>query len=259
MIDFIVDRLKVRVYEDRISLGTSAAKEVADHIRFLLQKKTIVNIIFAAAASQNEFLEALIKENVEWSRIQAFHMDEYIGLEKDDSRLFSIFLKQRIFDKVPFRNIFYLNGQAEDINAECERYAALLQEHDIDITCMGIGENTHLAFIDPHVSDFNDPKLVKVVDLDDVCKQQQVNEGCFTSINEVPIYALSLTIPALLKADKIFCLVPGSSKAQAVYHTLVDDIAERYPSTILRQHPNTLLLLDKESAAKIVSESFFPK
>ncbi|MET0461991.1 MAG: glucosamine-6-phosphate deaminase [Chitinophagaceae bacterium] len=255
MTDFVADQLKVRIYEDRIALGEDAAKMAAETIRLLLKQKQVVNIIFAAAASQNEFLEALIKEDIDWQRVQAFHMDEYIGLPKNDAQLFGVFLKKRIFDKVPFGNVFYLNGQAPDIEAECERYAALLREHPVDITCMGIGENTHLAFNDPHVAEFNDPKLVKVVDLDEACKQQQVNEGCFIDISQVPVYAFTLTIPALLKAGKVFCMVPGTTKAQAVYHTLTDAVTEQYPSTILRKHAGAWLFLEKESAAKVVAET----
>jgi glucosamine-6-phosphate deaminase len=255
MKDFVADQLNVRIYEDRASLGAEAAKMAADTIRLLLKQKPVVNMIFAAAASQNEFLEAFIKEDVEWQRVQAFHMDEYIGLPAGNPQLFGEFLRKKLFDKVPFKKVFYLNGQATDPDAECKRYASLLTEHSVDITCMGIGENTHLAFNDPHVAEFNDPKLVKVVDLDEACKQQQVNEGCFAGINDVPVYAFTLTIPALLKAGKIFCMVPGATKAQAVYHTLTDEVTEQYPSTILRKHAGTILFLEKESAAKINAES----
>lgn len=255
MTDFVADKLRVRIYEDRTAMGTDAAKMAAETINLLLKQKDNVNIIFAAAASQNEFLEALIKEDIDWKRVQAFHMDEYIGLPKNDPQLFGEFLRKRLFDRVPFGKIFYLNGQATDLNAECERYANLLREHPVDITCMGIGENTHLAFNDPHVAEFNDPELVKVVDLDEACKQQQVNEGCFIEIGQVPVYAFTLTIPALLKAGHIFCMVPGTTKAQAVYHTLMDGISEQYPSTILRKHAGTWLFLERESAAKIVAET----
>ncbi|PZR26621.1 MAG: glucosamine-6-phosphate deaminase [Citrobacter freundii] len=255
MTDFVADQLKVRIYEDRPSLGVDAARMAAESIRLLLKQKTVVNIIFAAAASQNEFLEALIKEDIDWQSVQAFHMDEYIGLPENDPQLFGEFLRKKIFDRVPFKKIFYLNGQAKDLEAECKRYANLLVENPVDITCMGIGENTHLAFNDPHVAEFNDPKLVKVVDLDEACKQQQVNEGCFADVSKVPVYAFTLTIPALLKAGTIFCMVPGTTKAQAVYHTLKDEVTETYPSTILRKHAGTWLFLEKESAAKISAET----
>lgn len=247
----VADQLKVRIYENREQLGADAAKMAANQVRELLQQKEVVNIIFAAAASQNEFLAALVKEEIDWSRVNAFHMDEYIGLPENASQLFSVFLKERIFNKVPLRAVYYLNGAAPDIQAECKRYTALLQENPVDITCMGIGENAHLAFNDPHVADFKDPYDVKVVDLDEACKQQQVNEGCFDKVSSVPNDALTLTIPALLRAPSIFCMVPGAAKAQAVYHTLVSDISERYPSTVIRTHPGTILFLDRESAAKL--------
>ena len=254
MKELLVDQLKVSIYPDRKEMGTDAAKMMAARINDLLKSKDMVNVIFAAAASQNEFLEALSKENVNWSKVNAFHMDEYIGLEKDAPQQFGKFLQERIFDKVPFREVFYLKGYATDIDAECKRYSELLKQFPVDITCMGIGENTHLAFNDPHVADFNDPVLVKVVDLDEPCKQQQVNEGCFPGIQDVPVYALTLTIPALLNADYIFCMVPGTTKANAVYHTLNDEIKELYPSTILRTHSNAFLFLDTDSSTRVLEQ-----
>ncbi len=247
----IADQLRVKVYSNRKELGADAATMVANNINALLAQQENVNMIFAAAASQLEFLDALIEKEVDWSRINAFHMDEYIGLPQGASQQFGYFLNEKIFHKVPFRQVFYLNGQAADLQAECARYASLLEEHAPDITCMGIGENTHLAFNDPHVANFNDPALVKVVDLDEACKQQQVNEGCFAEVSEVPNDAFTLTVPALLKASTIYCMVPGSTKADAVYHTLVNDISEKYPSTILRTLPNAILFLDPASAAKV--------
>jgi glucosamine-6-phosphate deaminase len=254
MKELLIDQLKVKVYPDRTEMGTQAAKLMATRVNDLLGKQEMVNIIFAAAASQNEFLEALSKENVNWARVNAFHMDEYIGLAEDAPQQFGKFLQERIFDKVPFREVFYLKGYAEDIDAECKRYSDLLQKFRVDITCMGIGENAHLAFNDPHVANFNDEALVKVVDLDEACKQQQVNEGCFPAVEDVPVYALTLTIPALMNANYIFCMVPGPSKANAVYHTLNDDIKELYPSTILRKHPNAILFLDKDSAVRVLEQ-----
>lgn len=249
----MADQLEIKVYKNREQLGAAAAEMAAASIHELLGKKETVNIIFAAAASQNEFLEELIRKDIEWSRINAFHMDEYIGLPQDAPQQFGYFLNERIFHKVPFKEVFYLNSQAADVQEECARYSALLMSHKPDITFMGIGENTHLAFNDPHVANFKDELLVKVVDLDEPCKQQQVNEGCFAHVSEVPTDAFTLTIPALLKADIIFSMVPGSSKAEAVYHTLADDVSEKYPSTILRTLPHAVLLLDTESATKVLS------
>lgn len=254
MKEFSADQLKVRLYETRDEMGADAAAMAANTIRGLLAKQENVNIIFAAAASQNEFLQALISEDIDWARINAFHMDEYIGLPAGATQRFGHFLDERLFKKVPFRNVFYLDGGAANIEVECKRYADLLKQYPVDITCMGIGENAHLAFNDPHVADFNDTSDVKVVDLDEACKQQQVNEGCFPEVKMVPGDALTLTIPALLRAPYIFCIVPGASKAMAVYHTLNNAIEEKYPSTILRTHPNTYLFIEKESAGALKKE-----
>lgn len=246
------DKLKIRIYDNREEMGAHAASLVAENIRTLLAEKETVNIIFAAAASQNEFLAALIKEaGIDWARVNAFHMDEYIGLESGANQLFGVFLDERIFLKVPFKKVYYVNGQAENLEAECERYSRLLEENPVDITCMGIGENAHLAFNDPHVADFNDTKSVKIVDLDEPCKAQQVREGCFESVGHVPPIAFTLTIPALLKAPSVYCMVPGEAKAEAVYHTINSTITEKYPSTILRTHSNAILFLEQQSASKI--------
>lgn len=255
MIDLEAGQLKIKIYEDRKKMGADAAKMAAARINALLNEKDYVNIIFAAASSQNEFLEFLIKEKTDWKRVNAFHMDEYIGLDKEAPQQFGQWLKARIFEKVPFRDVFYLNGQAADPATECKRYSELLLQYPVDITCMGIGENTHLAFNDPHVADFDDPRLVKVVDLDETSKQQQVNEDCFNDISEVPPYAFTVTIPALLKAAYILCMVPGAAKSQAVYHTLTAPISEQYPSTILRTHPEAYLFLEKESAALTLADT----
>jgi glucosamine-6-phosphate deaminase len=240
--------LKVKIYDNRSLMGAAAAAAAGHRIRELLENKAEVNIIFAAAPSQNEFLAALLQENLDWSQINAFHMDEYVGLNKDASQGFGNFLKDRLFGKAPFRSVHYLNGNAEDLEQECRRYSNLLAEHPTDIVCMGIGENAHIAFNDPHVADFQDPKLVKVVDLDEECRNQQVNDGCFQAIGEVPTHALTLTVPALTKAGTIFCMVPGERKAVAVYHTINGEVTETYPSTILRNHADAILFLDQDSS-----------
>ena len=250
MQQFQADALTVRVYEKRSELGADAAKMAAAAVRDLLSKKDTVNIIFAAAPSQNEFLAALAAEkNIEWQRVRAFHMDEYIGLSPTAPQRFGNFLKTKFFSHVPLREVHYLIGEAEEPEAECRRYAEMLLQYPPDLVFMGIGENTHIAFNDPHVAHFDDPHLVKIVDLDEACRQQQVNDGCFETLQSVPRHALTLTVPALMKADQIFCMVPARTKAQAIYHTLKDAITERYPSTILRTHPNAVLFIDRESAA----------
>lgn len=175
-------------------------------------------------------------------------MDEYTGLHKDAPQGFGNFLKTRLFGQTKFRSVNYINGSAADVQAECARYADLLKEFPPHLVCMGIGENTHLAFNDPHVANFKDEVLVKVVDLDEACRQQQVNDGCFEAIAEVPEYAITLTIPALFSGSAIFCMVPGENKAQAILHTVTQDIEAKYPSTILRRHENAYLFADAESA-----------
>jgi glucosamine-6-phosphate deaminase len=245
------ENLQVRIFDSRAQLGAAAAEAVGQKIQELLETKAYINMIFAAAPSQNEFLAELIKKPVDWDRINGFHMDEYVGLDKDAPQGFGNFLKEKLFGHVPFREVHYLDGNADDIEAECVRYAALLTKYPTDIVCLGIGENAHLAFNDPHVADFKDPKLVKVVDLDEACRTQQVNDGCFRQIEEVPTHALTITIPALLRATFVYGMVPGKAKAEAVYHTLNSAIEEKYPSTLLRTHENAALYLDTNSAARL--------
>lgn len=234
-------------------MGNSAAAMAAQCLRELLQHKDEVNIIFAAAASQLEFLEAIATEkDIEWNRVNAFHMDEYTGLPTTHPQRFGNFLNEKIFSKLPLKKVYYLNETGDDTEAESQRYAALLQEMPPDITFMGIGENTHLAFNDPHVADFNDPVLVKIIDLDEPCKLQQVHDGCFATVADVPSWAYTLTIPALLQSKHIFCMVPGKNKTQAVKHTLNESISAKYPSTSLRNHPDAILFLDQDSAGFIL-------
>lgn len=250
--EFTVDKLEVKIFETRPQMGAGAAHDASERIKELLSEKDFVNIIFAAAPSQNEFLSSLsLTEGIDWSRINAFHMDEYVGLDSKAPQRFGQFLNENIFDKVPLKKVYYINGEA-DAASECRRYADLLKQFPADVVCMGIGENTHIAFNDPHVADFNDPVLVKEVDLDEVSRQQQVHDGCFSKIDDVPVSALTLTVPALLGAKNIFCIVPGTNKAEAVFHTLNENVEENYPSTILRNHTNAVLYLDKDSAKKII-------
>lgn len=252
MTNNIDTKLDVRIYETRLEMGRAAAEKFVKEATEFLKISQELNVVFAAAPSQNEFLEALQQENLDWSKVNAFHMDEYIALAADAPQGFGNFLKHRLFDKFNFKSVNYLNGNADDISEECNRYTNLLQQHPIDIVCMGIGENGHLAFNDPPVADFNDKYTVKVVELDEICRQQQVNDGCFAVLNEVPTKALTLTIPALLSAKYINCVVPGPTKAEAVKHTLNSEITTENPATILRNHPNVVLYLDKDSS-KLIS------
>lgn len=245
------DKLNTKIYSGRPELGAAAAEILTAKISELFKTKEYINIIFASAPSQNEFLAELLNKNIEWNRINAFHMDEYIGLHPDASQGFGNFLKDRLFTKVNCREVNYLNGNASDPQDECKRYSDLLINYPTDIVCLGIGENTHLAFNDPHVADFNDPLIVKVVDLDQDCRSQQVNDGCFATIDDVPTHALTITMPALFKSTFAYAIVPGKFKAKAIYHTLNSDISELYPSTILRKHDHAVLFIDEDSASKL--------
>ncbi len=247
---FQKEELQVKIFDTRAEMGRVAAADFAAVVKELLQTKDTIRIIFAAAPSQDDFLAAAVADkSIDFSRVDAFHMDEYIGLDKDAPQGFGNFLRDRIFAKRTFHSVHYLDGQNPDSEAACESYAAMLNEKPIDIVCMGIGENGHIAFNDPPVADFNDPKTVKIVKLDEVCRMQQVHDGCFRSIDEVPTHALSLTVPALMAAKYRFCVVPAPTKANAAKAMLNDAIDEHCPCTILRRTPGSILYLDADSSA----------
>ncbi|NLK47567.1 MAG: glucosamine-6-phosphate deaminase [Bacteroidales bacterium] len=243
-------KMLVKIIPDREEMGFVAATDAAERIIKMQGEKEELNMIFAAAPSQNEFIAHLIANKaIKWNRINAFHMDEYIRLAADAPQRFGNFLKDRIFGKVPFKSVNYLNGLAKNLDEECRRYSELLEKYPVDIVCLGIGENGHIAFNDPGVADFNDEKLVKIADLDLMCRQQQVNDKCFNLLDEVPGQALTLTIPALLRGKYLFCIVPAKNKAKAVYNTLNGGITEDCPASILRTKENVTLYLDAASSA----------
>lgn len=247
------DKLTVKIFSTTREMSLATALEVSTKIKELLKKKDSINMIFAAAPSQSDFFKSLIlSKDIEWNRINAFHLDEYIGLDIEAPQRFGNFLKRELFDQVPFKNIYYLNGQ-NSLNGECERYGRLLNEYPADIACIGIGENGHIAFNDPHVADFNDKEAVKIVELDTMCRQQQVNDKCFEALADVPTHALTLTIPTILSAPYIYCIVPYKSKAQAVYNTLNGDISESCPASVLRRKEGAVLFLDADSASLLKS------
>ena len=245
-----VDKLNVKIFDTRAEMGADAALDIKNKFRELLSKKETINVIFAAAPSQNDVLESLAEDkDIEWGRINAYHMDEYIGLEKTAPQGFGNFLREHIFGLAPFRSVNYIDCSAKDPDAEAARYAKLLEENPTDVVILGIGENGHIAFNDPPVADFNDKVLVKPVKLDEICRNQQVNDGCFAKIDDVPTHALSLTVPALVKAPYLFCIVPAPTKAWAVKETLTGSIDEHCPASILRLQDNATLYLDKDSAS----------
>ena len=249
------DLLTVNIYETRAEMGRAAAEDIKTCILSLLKSKETLNMIFAAAPSQNEVLAALAKDkDIPWNRVNAFHMDEYIGLSADAPQGFGNFLKEHIFGLADFKSVSYIDVTATDVDKECERYTALLREYPTDIVVMGIGENGHIAFNDPPVADFCDPLAVKPVALDEICRNQQVNDGCFAKIEDVPKTAITLTVPTLFAGDHLFCIVPARTKANAVRDTLCENISEKCPATVLCRHSNAVLYLDGDSSSLLPEE-----
>ena len=246
---FEVDRLHGQVYENRKQMGIAAAAVVSHRMRQLLEEQGTLAMVFAAAPSQNEFLDALVERtaSLDWGKVAVFQMDEYIGLPLDAPQRFSTFLKQRIWDKVRPGQVHLMNMHGDAAELECERYSALIAKQPIDIVCFGIGENGHIAFNDPPVANFQDDRLMKVVELDESCRRQQVNDGCFPSLDEVPRTAMTLTIPALMSGKELYGIVPGARKKQAVYQTLHGPVTTACPASIIRQHPNCTLFVDQEA------------
>lgn len=250
MKEFQKDRLKVEIYDTRAEMGNAAARDIKAKIAQLLSEKGEINMIFAAAPSQNEVLAALAEdEQIEWKRVNAYHMDEYIGLSADAPQGFGNFLKEHIFGRAPFKSVHYIDCTAADPEKEAARYEKLLRDNPPDIVVMGIGENGHIAFNDPPVADFQDVRGAKVVRLDEVCRNQQVHDGCFARLEEVPKYAITLTVPTLVSAPWLYCIVPAKTKAIAVKACLTGEIGEHCPASILRLQDNAVLYLDKDSAA----------
>lgn len=250
----VVDRLAVEIHPDRASLGVAAARAVATHLRGVIARQGEARVVFACAPSQDEFLAALISAercgvDLDWRRVTAFHMDDYVGLEAAHPQSFRRYLQTHLLDRVAVGQFHSLAAEERDIAAVCARYAAALQEKPIDLICLGIGENGHIAFNDPPVARFDDPSWVKVVELDEACRQQQVNDGCFPTLADVPRHALTLTVPVFRAARQLSIQVPGPRKAAAVRATLRGEIGTACPASILRTHPAATLYLDAASAS----------
>jgi len=242
---YVFDEMTLTVAPTRGEMGTIAEKEAAAYIADALKRKAYLRCVFAAAPSQNDFLGRLFAdERIDFSRIEAFHMDEYIGLRKDDPRTFRAYLKQ-YFERRNLMGVHFMDGTNEP-QAEIARYGSEVMEEPIDIVFMGIGENGHIAFNDPGVADFKDPAVMKVAQLDDVCRMQQVHDGCFPEIALVPQYALTLTIPTLMSAEKVFCIVPTRNKAVALKHAALDAVSSDFPATILRTKKDASVYVDQD-------------
>ena len=250
------DRLAVEIHPDRAALGRAAGQAVAAHLRALLAKQGGARVIFACAPSQDEFLAALIAASrsaelgFDWSRVTAFHMDDYVGFAADHPQSFRRYLRAHLLDHVAVGAFHPLPAEQPPAVA-CAAYAALLAAAPIDLICLGIGENGHLAFNDPPVADFDDPACVKVVALDEACRRQQVNDGCFPTLPDVPTHALTLTLPVFRDARRLSVQVPGPRKAAAVRATLRDPRSTACPATLLRDHPDATLYVDEAAAAEL--------
>ena len=246
-----VDRLLVRVHVDPQSLARSAAGQAAAALREAVAARGVAHAMLATGNSQLLFVAELVATpDVPWADVVLFHMDEYVGVGADHPASFRRWIRERVGDRVPARAVHYLDGKA-DPEAECSRYAALLATHPLDLCCLGIGENGHLAFNDPPVADFSDPQDVKVVELDRACRMQQVGEGHFPNLDAVPTHAMTVTIPALLRAGQVIAVVPEARKAAAVRAALTGPVTTACPASALRTAAQATLHLDPDSAGEL--------
>lgn len=247
---FTADALPVRVYASQADLARDAAEAVRQYMQQVIREHGRAFAILASAASQEKFLDALTAlDGIEWSKITLFHMDEYLGITRDHPASFRRFLRERVEQRVHPHAFHCIEGEAQEPLKEIARYASLLKAHPIDLCCLGIGENGHIAFNDPPVADFHDPQVIKLVQLDLKCRQQQVGEGAFPNLDAVPKFAYTLTIPELCAAKKMVCIVPERRKAEAVRDALKGPITTACPASILRKHSQCTLYLDADSAS----------
>ena len=250
-----IRNVNVTICDTREEMGKEAASFTGMLINKLLEEKEYINMVFAAAPSQDEFLASLVSnKHIDFSRINAFHMDEYIGLDKNSSKTFSYYLETHLFSKVPFHSVNFINGSNVDSIAECKRYSGLIADFPPDIVCAGVGENGHIAFNDPSEADFNDPMVMKIVRLDEVCRQQQVNDGCFDSICEVPQTAMTLTIPTLMNAKKKVFVIPSMRKAHAVLNMFSEPKNINIPASVIQGDNESTVFLDNDSSSLLIKQ-----
>ncbi len=247
MKSFTIEKLTVQVYGSRRQMGAAAASDVAARMKEALERKDRIRMAFAAAPSQNELVAVLAEApGLDWSRVTAFQMDEYVGIPPSAPQTHQTYLRERLFSRVRPGEIHLLDGMAPP-RSECQRFADLVRQGPIDIVCLGIGDNGHIAFNEPHAADFGDLEAVRIVELDRVSRRQQVRSGLWEDIEEVPRFAITLTVSALMSAGRIFCVVPGQSKREAVRQTLQGPLSTRCPASVLRTHPACTLYLELDS------------
>jgi glucosamine-6-phosphate deaminase len=239
--------MEIIIFETKEELGKAAAKKSAEVIRKAISENGKANIIVATGASQFELLSELVKEDIDWSVVTAFHLDEYVGLPESHPASFRKFLKERFVDLVSPKEFIYVNGESDPYE-ECIRLGKLIRQHPMDIAFVGIGENGHLAFNDPP-ADFETEEPYLVVNLDEACRRQQLGEGWFPTFEDVPHRAISMSVKQIMKTKTLICCVPDKRKAKAVFDTLNCEISPDFPASVMRNHPDTILFMDKEASS----------
>ena len=243
--------MNLNIYRTKQEMGAAAATQTAQWLHAALAERGAANLILATGASQFEMLESLVTQDVDWSKVMVFHLDEYLGLPETHPASFRKYLKERFADRVPELRMFhYVDGEAADPAAECARLGELIAAHPIDVACIGIGENGHLAFNDPP-ADFETEEPYIVVNLDEACRRQQLGEGWFPTFDDVPAQAISMSIRQIMKSAAIVCTVPDARKADAVQKAVVGPVTNLHPSSILQQHPRCAMFLDEPAASSL--------
>ncbi len=253
---FAIDRLRVRVYPDRAACGQAAAAFVSEHIRRVLGERDDCAIAFAAAPSQAEFLDALAGQiGIDWDRVISYQIDEYIGVGDDDPRRLYNWMQRHLYSKAKPGVIHVMDPRADDPQAETLRYAALLKQRPLDICCQGIGQSGHLAYNDPHVANFQDMRAVKVVEIDQTSREQQVTDGTVDHVEDAIGQAYTLTLPTLLRAPVQSVVCPGKVKAPSVHRTLTKPLGVKWPATALRAHDHAVLFVDRDAMSEMDQSS----
>jgi glucosamine-6-phosphate deaminase len=256
---FQVEKLKIQVHPSREAAGAAAARATAEAMNAIAADRKIFSVIFATGASQIETLKALTSiSGLPWAQVDGFHMDDYVGLPSNHPASFRAYLEEKLVRKVSIRSFAFVDGLAPDPEKICSEYAEKLRIADPQLCLLGIGENGHLAFNDPGEADFTDPLDVKIVHLDEPCRRQQAAEGWFTSFEEVPPRAITLTMPRLFRVPKLIISVLGPRKAKVIRRTFEEPISAACPSTILRTHGDVTIFMDREAAADVASR-FVPR
>lgn len=250
---FFAGDAQVEIYGSSVDAGTAAADSAALVIRAAIASRGRARVIGATGNSQIPLVEALVQQEIDWTSVELFHMDEYAGMQPDHPSSFRYWIRTRLEERVHPWKTHYLKGDAPDLEAEMQRYSQLLNAAPIDVAFVGFGENGHIAFNDPPGADFQDPKTVKMITLDGACRRQQAGERHFKDVDSVPLHALTITCSGLFRARSWICNVPDARKAEAVKNALEGPISETCPASLVRRHPNSYVFLDSESASLLVA------